>query len=118
MRSTLAGETLAMAEGLDVAMFVATLFTEITTGKASTDGIPLVCLTDCKSLHDALKSTKQVTEKRLRLEISGIKDLMEKGIVKNVKWSDTHQQLADCLTKRGASSTLLLRTLEEGKITI
>ena len=84
VRSTLAGETLAMAEGIDVAIFVSTLFTELTTGTPAPDGLPLICMTDCKSLHDALKSTKQVSEKRLRLEISGVKELMEKNIVKEV----------------------------------
>ena len=118
VRSTLAGETLAMAEGIDEAIFIATLFMEITTGNATTDGLPIVCMTDCKSLHDALQSTKHVTEKRLRLEISGIKDLIEKRIVKEVKWSDTRRQLADCLTKKGASPTVLLKTLQEGKISL
>ena len=50
VRSTLAGETLAMAEGIDVAIFVSTLFTELTTGTPAPDGLPLICVTDCKSL--------------------------------------------------------------------
>ena len=75
-------------------------------------------LHDCKSLHDALKSTKQVGEKRLRLEIRGIKQLMEKNIVKEVKWQTSHTQLADCLTKRGASSAKPLQVLQEGKISL
>ena len=118
VRSTLAGETLAIAEGIDVAIFVSTLFTELTTGTPAPDGLPLICVTDCKSLHDALKSTKQVGEKRPRLEISGIKELMEKNIVKEVKWQTSHTQLADCLTKRGASSAKLLQVLQEGKISL
>ena len=118
VRSTLAGETLAMAEGIDVAIFVSTLFTELTKGTPAPDGLPLICVTDCKSLHDALKSTKQVGDKRLRLEISGIKELMEKNIVKEVKWQTSHTQLADCLTKRGASSAKLLQVLQEGKISL
>ena len=118
VRSTLAGETLAMAEGIDVAIFVSTLFTELTTGTPAPDGLPLICIIDCKSLHDALKSTTQVGEKHLRLEISGIKELMEKNIVKEVKWQTSHTQLADCLTKRGASSAKLLQFLQEGKISL
>ena len=95
---------------------MSTLFTELTTGTPATDGLPLICMT--KSLHDALKSTKQVGEKRLRLEISGIKELMEKNIVKEVKWQTSHTQLADCLTKRGASSAKPLQVLQEGKISL
>ena len=37
VRSTLAGETLAMDEGIDEAIFMSTLFTELTTGTPATD---------------------------------------------------------------------------------
>lgn len=66
VQSTLAGETFAMSEGIDNAIFLAT----------ELNALPLICVTDNHSLFDALKSTKQVTEKRLRLEISGIKELI------------------------------------------
>ena len=107
-----------MAEGIDVAIFVSTLFTVLTTGTPAPDGLPLICMTDCKSLHDALKTTKQVGEKRLRLEISGIKELMEKNIVEEVKWLTSHAQLADCLTTRGASLAKVLQALQERKISL
>ena len=45
VRSTLAGETLAMAEGIDVAIFMSALFTELTTGTPATDGLPLISMT-------------------------------------------------------------------------
>lgn len=78
VRSTLAGETLAMPDGIDNAIFLATFFSELTTGTAGLNAPPLVCVTVNHSLFDALKSTKQVTEKRLRLDISGFKELIEK----------------------------------------
>lgn len=71
-------------------------------------------MTDNHSLYDALKSTKQVTEKRLRLDISGIKELIQNKIIKMVLWSETKAQLADCLTKKGASPLVLLKALSEG----
>ena len=73
MRSTLAGEALALADGVDSGMFLATLFAELTTGKAKRELLPISCVTDNHSLYDAVKSTKFVAEKRLRLEISNIK---------------------------------------------
>ena len=75
-------------------------------------------MTDCKSLHHAKKSAKQVGEKRLRLEITGIKELVEKNIVKEVKWQTSYTQLADCLTQRAASSAKSLQVLQEGKISL
>lgn len=114
VRSTLAGETLAMSDGIDNAIFLATLFSELTTGSAGLNALPLICVTDNHSLFDALKSTKQVTEKRLRLDISSIKELIQNKTIKEVLWSDTKAQLADCLTKKGASALMLLKALSEG----
>lgn len=114
VRSTLAGETLAMSDGIDNAMFLAMLYSELTTGKADLNSLPLICVTDNHSLFDAVKSTKQVTEKRLRLEISSIKELLQANKIKEVCWSEAKSQLADCLTKKGASPIVLLKALDEG----
>ena len=70
VRSTLAGETLAMSDGMDNAVFLATLFSELTTGSAAPSVLPILCVTDNHSLFDALKSTKQVTEKSVALKNS------------------------------------------------
>jgi len=114
VRSTLAGETLAMADGIDTAIFLATLYAELTTGCPQPTVLPIVCVTDCHSLFDAVKSTKFVTDKRLRLEISSIKELIQCKQVGQILWSRTKEQLADCLTKKGASAFLLLKTLSDG----
>lgn len=117
VRSTLAGETLAMSDGIDNAIFLSTLFAELSTGNTSHQ-VPIICVTDSFSLVDALKSTKFVTEKRLRLEMSLIKELIQTKKVHQVLWSETKNQLADCLTKKGASSALLLQALYEGRWTV
>ena len=57
VRNTLAGETLAMADGTDVAFYISTLFSELTSGKPDSNLLPLVCVTDCKSLYEAVKAT-------------------------------------------------------------
>lgn len=43
VRSTLAGETLAMSDGIDNAIFLATLFSELTTGDAE-HATPITCV--------------------------------------------------------------------------
>lgn len=101
VRSTLAGETLAMSEGIDNAIFLTTLFSELTASDVE-HAAPITCVTDNHSLADALKSTKSVTEKRPRLEISSIKELIQTKRVERVLWYKTKEQLADCLTKKGA----------------
>ena len=69
VRSTLAAETLAMVDGIDNAIYLASLYTELMSEKANPNNLPIVCITDCHSLRDAIMSTKQTSEKRLRLEI-------------------------------------------------
>jgi len=115
VRSTLAGETLAMADGIDNAIFLSSLYSELTTGMVKQRTLPVMCVTDNFSLVDAIKSTKSVTEKRLRLEISGIKELIQNKRIQRILWSTTKDQLADCLTKKGASSLVLLKALKNGQ---
>ena len=116
VRSTLAAETLAMADGIDLGVFLATLFCEIAYGVADPQLLPIKCITDCKSLLDAIKSNKLVSEKRLRLELSAIKENLSKGHVTDVKWVEANEQLADCLTKHGSSPIKLLSIFECGKL--
>ena len=48
--------------------------------------IPVIVYTDNQSLHDDLHSTKQVTEKRLRITLAGIQELLERGNIKKIMW--------------------------------
>lgn len=42
VRITLAGQTLAMSDGTDNAIFIATLFSELTTGDPGLNTLPLI----------------------------------------------------------------------------
>jgi len=116
VRSTLAGETLAMSEGVDVGIYLAAMYTELNCGAPKSENVPLVCITDNRSLCDAVRSNKSVTEKRLRLEISNIKDMLSTGQIKEIKWAESEKQLADCLTKKGASPYHMMSVLEKGQL--
>lgn len=48
--------------------------------------LPIVCLTDCYSLKDAILTTKQVAEKTLRIEINSIRELLQQKKISEVKW--------------------------------
>jgi hypothetical protein len=114
VRSTLAGETMALADGIDSAVFIATLFMELMKGCATPELLPITCVVDNMSPVEAMKSVKVVADKRLRLDISGIKELLGKQI-QSIHWSESKGQLADCLTKKGASSLALLRAISDGR---
>ena len=100
VRSSLAGETIALADGIDMCIFLATLYTELEEGKPCPEKLPVVCRIDCRSLYDAIQSTKETSEKRLRLEISGVKEQMQEGLVKRVEWVSSNEQLADSLQRK------------------
>ena len=75
--STVAAETLTLAEGIDNSIFLCTLLPKFMYGKSDLTTFPIECYTDCKSLYEALKSAKRVLEKRLGLDTSAIKELLE-----------------------------------------
>nr|XP_020481208.1 uncharacterized protein LOC109975033 [Monopterus albus] len=114
VRSRFAGETLALSDGMDNAVFPATLFSELITGDTE-HAPPIICITDNHSLMDALQSTKSVSEKRLRLEISSIKELVQAQKIERVLWHNTNKQLADCLTKKEEPAYQLLNALNDGQ---
>ena len=107
VKSTLAAETLALVEGAEVSFYIASILKEMTRTKE----IPIKCKVDNKSLVDALSSSKQVDDKRLRIDIAVLDDMLERKEINQVSWVDTKCQLADCLTKRGASTEKLRAVL-------
>ena len=72
------------------------------------ESVQVKCLTDNQSLCDTLYSTKGISDKRLKVDIC---KMMENKEISQVSWIDTQKQLANCLTKKGASSKSLLIAL-------
>ena len=111
VKSTLAAETLSLIEGLDTALFLNEIMLFLLQKK-----MKIYAVIDSKQLHDSINSSKCITEKRLRVDISSIKLLKEQGEIEDVKWVSASKQLADTLTKKSAIPESLLRNLESGKI--
>ena len=99
VKSTLAMEALSLLDGAGTAVYLSRILMEI----SGCENIPVKCFVDNRSLVEALSSYKSVDDKRLRIDISVIKDMIQSGELKEVNWVGTSKQLADCLTKRGAS---------------
>ena len=103
-RSVKSAETRALEDGLDEAVHTARVISEIYSGiidLKNPDQLPVLALTDSKSLWESLHNTKQCEEKLLRNTIAGIKELMNLKMVQSVEWVSTDNQLADCMTKTG-----------------
>ena len=73
--------------------------------------IELYGFTDSKNFEEAVKSLKKVENRKTQIEISYLKELIEKGEVKEIVWVKAREQLADGLTKREGDKERLLRVV-------
>ena len=80
------------------------------------DMIPMEAITDCKSLHVSVHSTKAVLDKRLRVDIGSLREMLSEKRLSDVKWINTERQLADILTKSGPSAYPLQLILSKGQL--
>ena len=77
--------------------------------------LEIVAYTDNQSLYDAAHSMKQTLEKRLLVDISSIREMIERNEIK-VTWIGKEKQLSDILTKAGVSSKELLSILSTSQM--
>ena len=118
-RSAKGAETRALDDAVDDAINTARLCREIYDGNVnlkSPNQIPVVALTDSKSLWDSVHNTRQCEEKLLRNSVAGLKESMELKMVQDIDWVPTAKQLADSLTKKGKNSKWLLNVASCNKL--
>ena len=77
--------------------------------------VNVVCFTDCKSLFDAIHTTNTLEDKGLRIPVACMRQRINEQEM-SVHWVGTKYQLADCLTKAGASTSLLRDVLSKGEL--
>ena len=77
--------------------------------------VPVHGIVDNKGTVDAVHSTTSVSDKKLRRDVAGIKQLLNEGEVGRVSWCSGKEQLADCMTKRGAPAWDLMKVFQTGK---
>ena len=108
VKSSLAAETMALLEGAEASFYIATILKQL-VGPSS--DIKVQCFTDNKSLEAALCSSKQVEDKRLRMDISVIDDMLARSEIEKVIWIEGVHQIADGLTKKGVAPDKIRATL-------
>lgn len=107
VKSTFAAETMAMIEGSEAGIYLAKIL------KDSFELAPrIVCYTDNASLIEAIKSTTSVNDKRLRIDIAVLREMV-KNEEMTVVWIPSHEQLADCLTKNTSCKDSLYRVFDK-----
>ena len=76
----------------------------------------LRAIIDNKDTYDAIHSSTNVGERRLRREIAAIQQCLKDGEVNSIIWVKGEHQLSDVLTKKGADGNKLLTVLQTGFI--
>ena len=112
VRRSISCDVLAMLDGMDSALYIAALLNKLIYHK-SEQKIPIYCVIDNKSLCEALTSNKCVTEKRLRINISALKEAIKNSDIEHISWVTTNEQLTDSLNKSGVSSVPLVKLLRK-----
>ena len=111
--STLAAECVSLKEGLDEGIQIRQMIEEIYGLKDRT--VPVKGIVDNKGTVDAVHSTSSVKDRKLRRDVGAIKQMMSEGEIAGVTWCQGKDQLADCMTKRGAPSWDLMEVFQTGK---
>ena len=114
--SSTAAETLALNEVVSEVIFVKALMSEL-CGPIVKD-IPVNLYTDSKNVVNAVNSTSMVDDPRLRIEVSSLKESLEKGEVTSLIHIPGKNMLANCMTKKGASAKDLLQVIRNGCLVI
>ena len=78
--------------------------------------IPIQAYIDNKSVIEAILSTRIVDDKRLREHVAAIQELLMFHDINRIHWVPGHLQLANPMTKQGASGFSLLKVLQSGQI--
>ena len=103
VKSTLAAETLALLDGAEAAYFIGQLISNI----ANVPVPKVFCKVDNLSLVNAVTSSKLVDDRRLRVDIAVLQDMIDRRELHAVTWVNSESQLADSLTKKGVNTTRL-----------
>lgn len=100
-RSVLASELYAFALAFDHASALNQSIQAILNQR-----IPLVLMTDSRSLYDCLTKLNTTNEKRLMIDIMGIREAYEKREITEIRWTNGKSNPADAMTKGTPSKAL------------
>jgi len=111
VKSAMGAETMALLEGAEYVMLIKTIIKEITL-----IDLPIICISDNKSVVDAINSTSVLEYKRLYIDICALRQMIERKELNRIILTTSQNQLADCLTKATASSQKLIQVLSGEEI--
>ena len=115
VKSTLAAETLAMVDLAEACIYYRKLIIDLLQLEDSPKNIKIFCKTDNSCLFDAVHSTTQILDKRLRIEMAILRQMLDREEIAEISWIPANNQIADALTKTGVPSFKILEYTSEAK---
>ena len=100
-RSVLASELYAIVAGFDIATTLQSTIKGIIQAK-----IPLILYTDSYSLYDCIIRLGTTAEKRLIIDIMGLRQSYERREINEVRWINGNCNLVDAITKERCCQAL------------
>jgi len=98
--STLEAEALSLKETTNNGIYIGCLLSEFLHDDFAKNRIPIEVYTDNKPLEQCVRSIKQVQERRLRVDIGEVQQLLEEKEIVDIKWISTKETPADDLNER------------------
>ena len=115
VKSTLSAETMAIVDLTEACLYYRKLLLDLLQLEDHPTNIKITCKTDNSCLYDAVHSTKQILDKRLRIEMAILREMIDRGKRAEIAWIPTGRQVADALTKKGVPSFKILGFTSEPK---
>ena len=100
---------MSLLDGLGYGFMLKTVLKEIF---GESINIPVLGVTDSKNLKDTAYSSRNVDDKRHKIDICALRGMLRKKEVHSVEWVESECQLADALTKNGVNATKLINSLQ------
>ena len=101
---TLSSECLAAVDGINAAFLFREMFCEILKDSV----IKIRLITDNKSMMENASSITLLEDKRLRIEMAILRESIENHDIEKIVWIASKDNLANSLTKAGASTRYLV----------
>ena len=111
VNSTLAAECLEAVEAAENCLYLRSALEELLSCKKGS--IEISVISDNKSFENAVHTSTSVENKRLQIDISILREMIQTGDIHQFRWIETKYQVANCLTKAGASADYLLDILKK-----
>ena len=114
VNSTIAAECLAALDAAETSVLICATLKEY-IDPTSELHVPISVMCDNKSLVEAIHSSTMVENKRLQIDISVLRDMLQNQEINELRWISTSMQVANPLTKTGCSLLYLMDIMNHKK---